>query len=262
MGVIRVPHNDNFTMMANYHLKDRRLSLRAVGLMCKMLSLPDDWDYTVTGLAAICKEGREAVRKVLQELEEAGYLERDQSREGGRFSGYDYNLYEQPVDGLPAEAEVSPSPNIPGNGEPPSPRFPVPENPLPENPPQLSTKESSTKNNPPKPPKGRRAKKEKAACEWEPEMFERFWKLYPRGEDKAAARYEWDMLQPDPTLMRTMSAALRRQIMTDEWQRGVGIPYACRWLSKRRWEAAEKLPDVHPAADAPREREEAIEWEN
>jgi hypothetical protein len=261
MGVIRVPHNDNFTMMANYHLKDRRLSLRAVGLMSKMLSLPDDWDYTVTGLAAICKEGREAVRKVLQELEEAGYLERDQSREGGRFSGYDYNLYEQPRGGVPASAGETPSPGFLGNGEPPSPRIPVPGFPVPENPPQSSTKESSTKNNPPKPPRGRREKKEKASCDWMPEMFERFWKLYPRGEDKAAARYEWDLLRPDPTLMQTMSAALKRQMMTDEWQRGVGIPYACRWLSKRRWEAAEKLPGLSAVPDQS-PSEEAIEWEN
>ena len=97
MGVIRVLHNENYTTMANYHLRDDRLSLRAMGLMSKMLSLPDDWDYTVAGLAAICKEGREAVRKVLMELEEAGYLERDQSREGGRFSGYDYTLHEEPI---------------------------------------------------------------------------------------------------------------------------------------------------------------------
>ena len=149
MGVIRVQHNDNYTTMSNYHLRDNRLSLRAMGLMSKMLSLPDDWDYTVAGLAAICKEGREAVRKVLQELEEAGYIVRDQSREGGRFSGYDYTLYEQPrepedppvEDTAPAPEEPctpQPSPRIPGNGAPPSPKKPLPRKPLPENPPQLN----------------------------------------------------------------------------------------------------------------------------
>ena len=148
MGVIRVQHNDNYTTMSNYHLRDSRLSLRAMGLMSKMLSLPDDWDYTVAGLAAICKEGREAVRKVLQELEDAGYLERDQSREGGRFSGYDYTLHEEPT--LPEEDQAPqpeepeplpappPSPRNPGNGDPPSPKKPLPRKPLPENPPQLN----------------------------------------------------------------------------------------------------------------------------
>jgi len=149
MGVIRVQHNENYTTMSNYHLRDNRLSLRAMGLMSKMLSLPDDWDYTVAGLAAICKEGREAVRKVLQELEEAGYIVRDQSRESGRFSGYDYTLYEQPREtevlpdeDAPTEPEEpcapTPSPSFPGNGAPPSPRKPSPRKPLPENPPQLN----------------------------------------------------------------------------------------------------------------------------
>lgn len=119
---------------------------------------------------------------------------------------------------------------------------------------------------PPKAPQGagvreRRRKKEKAACEWEPEMFERFWKMYPRGEDKAKARYEWDELKPDLELMRKMSAALKRQMLTDEWRRGVGIPYACRYLSNRRWEAAEKLP---PATDGqpgrPASSEEGLPW--
>lgn len=162
MGVIRVIHNENYTTMANYHLRDPKLSLRAMGLMSKMLSLPDDWDYTVTGLAAICREGREAVRKVLMELEEAGYLERDQSREGGRFSGYDYTLHEAPIQRsgdvpLPAEeasqevtgeSSIPPSPGNPGNGEPPSPKKPLPRKALPENPPQLNnviTKELKNK---------------------------------------------------------------------------------------------------------------------
>ena len=91
MGVIRVEHNDNYTTMSNRHLRDERLSLRAIGLMSKMLSLPEDWDYTVKGLCAIVKEGREAVRKALMELEAAGYLVREQGRSaGGNFASNDY----------------------------------------------------------------------------------------------------------------------------------------------------------------------------
>lgn len=95
-------------------------------------------------------------------------------------------------------------------------------------------------NNPPEAPQGakraRRKRKVKAACEWEPELFERFWKLYPRGEGKAEARYAWDDLKPDRKLMKEMSAALKRQMKTDEWLRGVGVPWAVRWLNERRWE--------------------------
>lgn len=99
------------------------------------------------------------------------------------------------------------------------------------------------KNKPPKAPQGgqgarrsRRPKAEKAACEWEPEIFERFWKTYPRGEGKAAARWAWDDLKPDRELMMVMSDALKRQKETDEWRRGVGVPWAVRWISQRRWE--------------------------
>ena len=91
---------------------------------------------------------------------------------------------------------------------------------------------------------------------WEPEMFERFWRAYPRGEDKAGARREWDKIRPDRKLMRAMSAALTRAKATDEWQRGIGIPYACRWLSHRRWEDE---PDHEPDAEEAPERKLAGE---
>lgn len=78
-----------------------------------------------------------------------------------------------------------------------------------------------------------------ASAEWEPEMFERFWSVYPCKKDKASARREWDKLKPTRELMQDMSAALTRDKSSDEWQRGIGIPYACRWLSHRRWEDGE-----------------------
>lgn len=250
MGVIRVERNKNFTHMANYHLRDRDLSLRAVGLMSKMLSLPEDWDYTVAGLASICKEGREAVRKTLQELEAAGYLVRQQGRAGGKFAGADYVLFEKP-DTFP------PMPGNLGNGEAPMPGKPVTGNPVTDIPPQVSIN-NQVRKDPPKAPQGageapkkkKRQVKAKAACEYEPELFERFWKLYPRGEAKAEARYEWDELRPDLELMRAMSAVLKRQKVSDEWRRdgGRAVPYACRWLRNRRWEDE---PEKIEATDGP-----------
>lgn len=93
--------------------------------------------------------------------------------------------------------------------------------------PNKNNRSIKKENNPPKAPQG---------AAWEPELFERFWKAYPRHEDKASARREWDRLKPDRELMRTMSAALDRAKTSDEWLRGIGIPYACRWLRNRRWE--------------------------
>lgn len=233
MGIIRVEHTSNYTVMSNTHLRDPRLSLRAMGLMSKMLSLPDDWDYSVAGLTAIVKEGREAVRKALQELEACGYLIREQGRQGGSFAGYDYTLFEEPQED-PETETGSPLPKNPSTVSP-SPKKPSTETPSTGNPPQRNNEEKeSTK----------RQKHAPACPKWEPEMFERFWRAYPRHEDRKTAVREWDRLRPNLELMRTMSSALARAKNTDEWRRGVGIPYACRWLSKERWTDE---PGVMPA---------------
>lgn len=100
MAVIRVEKNRDYTVMCNYHLKDKRLSLKAKGLMSEMLSLPDDWDYSVAGLVAINKEEQGAVNSALKELKEAGYLEvvknMPNKDNGGRID-YEYVLHEKSV---------------------------------------------------------------------------------------------------------------------------------------------------------------------
>ena len=224
MGIIRIEHTSNYTVMSNTHLRDPRLSLRAMGLMSKMLSLPDDWDYSVAGLTAIVKEGRDAVRKALQELEACGYLIREQGRQGGSFAGCDYTLFEQPQENRSSPLTENPTTVKPTTVNPTS-----------ENPPQLNNEEKE---------KTKKPKHLPACPKWEPEMFDRFWRAYPRHEDRKTAVREWDRLRPNLELMRTMSSALDRAKSTDEWRRGVGIPYACRWLSKERWTDE---PGVMPA---------------
>ena len=80
MAVFRVEKNANYTTMSNYHLRDKQLSLKAKGLLSFCLSLPDTWDYSIMGLAAVCKEGRDCIMSTLQELEELGYLRRERTR--------------------------------------------------------------------------------------------------------------------------------------------------------------------------------------
>lgn len=84
-------------------------------------------------------------------------------------------------------------------------------------------------------------------------MFERFWKCYPRGEDKQGAIAEWDRLKPDRETMLAMSRALKIQMQSEDWLRGVGIPYAVRWLRHRRWEdePREKLVPRSEAKEMP-----------
>ena len=83
--------------MSNVHLKDRTISLKAKGLLSVILSLPEDWNYTTRGLAAICKEGVDSIGAALRELESAGYLTRHRLRDkGGRISDTEYVVYESP----------------------------------------------------------------------------------------------------------------------------------------------------------------------
>ncbi len=104
MGVIRVEKTSNYTIMSNHHLRDKSLSLKAKGLMSLMLSLPDDWDYSVAGLVAIVSEGETAVRGAIKELIDNGYLVRERVYDNGRIVDWNYTLYETPTDvGLPVE---------------------------------------------------------------------------------------------------------------------------------------------------------------
>ena len=94
--VFRINKTKNYTVMSNYHLQDKNLSFKAKGLLSCMLSLPDDWNYSVRGLASISKEGIKAINSMLKELEENYYLKRERKQENnGRFY-YEYNIYETP----------------------------------------------------------------------------------------------------------------------------------------------------------------------
>lgn len=99
MSVFRVQKTTNYTVMSNYHLKETKMSLKAVGLLSKMLSLPEDWDYSISGLAAICADGESAIKSTLKELQQFGYLEvvkiYPSESKSGRIE-YEYIVYEIP----------------------------------------------------------------------------------------------------------------------------------------------------------------------
>ena len=120
MAVFRIERTLDYTVMSNHHLKDTALSLKAKGLLSMMLSLPDEWNYTTRGLAAICKEGVDAIGGALRELEKAGYIVRRQLRgPGGRISDTEYTIYEKPCPGAeePPE-EPGPDTTPPDTGAP------------------------------------------------------------------------------------------------------------------------------------------------
>ena len=135
MSVFRVEKNKGYTVMSNHHLRNHALSLKAKGLLSQMLSLPDDWDYTLQGLAQINKESIDAIREAVRELERAGYIKRSRERDGrGCLRGTVYTIYEQP--------HAEPTPEEPTQALPtldnPTLEKPMLEKPTLENPTQLN----------------------------------------------------------------------------------------------------------------------------
>ena len=133
MPVFRVERTKNFAIMSNHHLRDKTISLKAKGLLSQMLSLPDDWDYTLRGLAAINKESIDAVRTAVHELEAAGYVVRSRVRdEHGQLRGCEYFVYEYP------HADNSDVENCGDFSAPPALETPVSDSTVQENPTQLN----------------------------------------------------------------------------------------------------------------------------
>lgn len=131
MATYKVHKTQNYTVMSNYHLRDKELSFKAKGLLSVMLSLPAEWDYSINGLVAICKENNTAVESALKELKKYGYLivtkKMPNETESGRIE-YEYDIYESPQEALVLSAEKQ---GIEKQGV--------------ENSPQLNTKKSITK---------------------------------------------------------------------------------------------------------------------
>jgi hypothetical protein len=97
MSIVRVHKTANFTVMSNYHFKEKGMSLKAKGLLSLMLSLPDDWNYSISGLVKLSKDGKDSVMSALAELEKFGYLSRERIvNSKGQFAGVEYNIYEEP----------------------------------------------------------------------------------------------------------------------------------------------------------------------
>lgn len=114
MAKFKVNKTKDYTIMSNYHLKEMNMSLKAKGLLSVMLSLPDNWDYSISGLVAISLENETSIKSALSELKKLGYLEviklMPNESETGRID-YIYNIYEKPkqegkkqeVENLPLE---------------------------------------------------------------------------------------------------------------------------------------------------------------
>lgn len=221
-SIIRFKRGRGFTTIYNDVAQDIRLSLATRGLFALMASLPQDWNYSVSGLAVKANTTRYEVRKCLDNLQEVGYLEREQSHDpGGKFSGNVYVLQDEPPTVVPNCR----------NGENRQLDLPLLVN-LTQ---QKKDLNKGQKEKAPIPPEG---------ADGQEQLFDRFWKAYPRHEGKEPARRAWRRLKPNIQLCHIMSAALERQKTYENWQRDGGryIPMPATWLNQRRWEDEQPRP--------------------
>lgn len=252
------------TRVQNGIIWDEKLSAMARFSLIAMLSLPDDWDYSVRGMAVMLKISKDTMSKYMRELEKAGYLKRTQAHsEQGKFASTEYILTDTPGE-FGDESGPEPCPkNL--DTEAPCPNLSAPVTSAPEKSPQKKRTEqwNGTEEDPPYSPpagdtsvKGRRRRGSKTAPDWKPERFEGFWQLYPVKKSKQAAIRAWDLLHPDDALLAVMGRALQRQLASQEWQRklreegGQGIPYPATWINGRRWEDEDRPARAGPAPPA------------
>ena len=229
MAILRNASRGKYTVLNNGIFRDENLSAKSLGILAKMLSLPDNWEFSETGLCSIFKkDGRSSIRSGLKELEENGYLVRSRVRdESGKLTSAEWTVSDKPM------------------LEKPMLENPMLENPMLENRTQYNTKEYNTKefitkefitkDIPPISPKGEKG------CS---DLFNQFWTAYPKHIAKQSAVKAFEKLKPDEKILEAMLKAIARQKESKQWEKdgGAFIPYPATWLNQRRWE--DELPQV------------------
>ena len=232
MAVFRVNKNRNYTVMSNYHLRDKSLSLKAKGLLSQMLSLPEDWDYTVQGLCAINKENETAINSTLKELKVAGYLivtkKMPDKTTTGRIE-YVYDIYETPKQ--EGEKQDLENQGVEFQGV----EFQCLENQGQLNTEELSTEETSTEERNKDNLKEKYTKKEISLLVQE---FKIIWARYPRHEGKQNALKSYIKARQEGVDMVTIKDAVEayRRMCENERRDKRYIKQGSTWFNQRSWE--------------------------
>lgn len=215
MSIIRAPRPEgNFYLLNKSISEDQRLSWASRGLLVFLLGKPDHWEVSTHHLIGQTKDclgkasGRDAVRGLIRELEQAGYLRIVLERaDGGEFGGRSYTVSESPATDYPGPVEPSPV-----------------------NPPLVSIEGKQGLN------KAARIEKPMADKHMA-EAFEVFWKLYPNKKSKKDARKAWEKLKPGAELRLTLMTALGNHRISRDWAKDDGqyVPMASTWLNGERW---------------------------
>lgn len=234
MAVFRIKKTRDYTVMSNYHLKEKTMSLKAKGLLTVLLSLPDEWDYSIDGIVSICKENESAIKTALDELKQYGYLivkkKMPNETETGRIE-YEYNVFEKPQ-----KQEIEKQ-GVENQGV----VFQVVENQGQLNTNYNSIKELNTNYKTPLPPDGGEAAKNEANA-----LFEQFWEQYPRKVDKKGTERMFGRIKGIDELMPQILAALEKQKKSEQWNKDGGqyIPHPKTWLNQERWNDQNAAPRI------------------
>ena len=221
----KLARRPGFTVVYRNVAQDARLSLKARGLYVLMASLPDNWEYTIAGLATKAGTGKDQVRSALYELMEVGYLVKEQVHgKDGKFARNVFVLQED-------------APPLSGN---PTTGNPTTEKPSTEIPTENKKDKKKKERKPPISPEGEA-------------RFQAFWGMYPRKDAKSKAKEAWAKLERmgevDTVLMGAILASVTVHQRTEQWQREGGryVPMAATWLNQRRWE--DEVPQAAKQAE-------------
>lgn len=227
--IFKINKNKNYIVMSNYHLKEKDMSLKSKGLLSLMLSLPPDWDYSINGLISICKENETSIKSSLDELKKFGYLEviklMPNETETGRIE-YVYNIYEIPKQGVEKQGVDFLGVEFLDL----------------ENQGQLNIEDKILNNKDIDNILEENYNKRKVESSFESdsdkELFNKFWKEYPKKVSKEKAKKWFIKNKPSEELVNLMIKQLKRFKTLKQWKDKDGqyIPYPSSWLNAHSWE--------------------------
>ena len=218
-----------YTVMSNHHLRDKNLKLGTKGLLTVILSLPEDWDYTIAGLAVVCGVGKDAIRAAVNELETAGYITRKQVKaEGGKFGGNQYIIREIP------EVVSAPLSGFPTTEKPAT------EKPLTENPTEIITDQVITDE--PITPKSPETAGAENTGDGKPGKRPRKNKDKPKADSKPKDLLDDEQLK---TVLESQVKALGNEFQMDRTQKNRLYQIALHWYAPRTLASAKAAPPVH-----------------
>ena len=221
MAIKRAKRETNFTMMSNVGLRDKRLSFKSKGLLAYMLSLPDDWVFYEEEIMKHSTDGKQSVRTGLKELQQLGYLIKNQSREKGKFAKVDWLLYDEPGN---VDIQVFlPQTEKRSTDNPPT------ENPPTENQPLLSTNVTKDLN---KQITNKTANQDSSVSD-----FEAVWKLYPNKKGKPVALKAYKRAIKNGVTNEAIKNGVEQYVMEIERKRIAAeyVKHGSTWFNQECW---------------------------